>query len=346
MGKHVADHWKVQRLEIYHSPDILNLLGSLELSKNLDEDDKNNIFRLRDLLIRSVHLVDRGANKTRFLVTKRGEMHQTGYAQDFGAGLGPELIKNDDSTLSAVTTQKSVSLPKSAKEGMLQVLAEGMERAATLQSAIKSASESDDATVPAELIKEAQAVGGLFGSFAQKFQAKVDASDEEKDDEETEKAEHEEDEEDEEDKEMADDELKKLDDGSISIGGEIFKGALASFAESVVKEAGGKISGDHIKALKGIMTNMRTLLGDLSPEVSLKQVSDSIAKREDGTHVLLTKQAKEIESLKDMVANMAPRQAATIAAGSSGAPGDSSTTQKREEGSPDFLYNADMFPEG
>lgn len=347
---------------------LLDIFDELDGSPTITEKDRDNLHRLRDMIIRSVHAVDRGANKRRFAVIKRDEDMPYG---DFD--LGPEIIENADGSLSAV--EKQLAMPGAAKAGMTRIITEAMERGAALLEEVKGATEDDDVEVPTQPITEALAIGKLYASVGERYPSPQSKADEEEDemskkelleedeeqkakkaakeeDEEEMKAKKQEDEEEEDEekakkaaeKEEDDDEMKKLEDGSIEIGNEVFTGALAEFAtafDTNVQKAGRKISGGRLKRLKDLLIGMKKLVSELDPsDFSLKDLGTALSKRMDDQSDGLR---AEVAALKEMIGKMASAEA--IGAGSGGAPGEAAKLAKGDKKEGDWLYNTDLFPQ-
>ncbi len=62
-----------------------------------EEEDENDVHRLRDMVVEEVSLVDRAANKRKFLVVKR----RTDMAKAADEGLGPEVVQDEDGRYTA-----------------------------------------------------------------------------------------------------------------------------------------------------------------------------------------------------------------------------------------------------
>lgn len=340
---------------------LLDLFNELCESSSITEKNRDELYRLRDMIVRSVHAVDRGANKRRFAIIKRDEDMPYG---DFDPG--PEIIENADGTLS--TVEKQLSMPSAAKAGMTKIITEAMERGAALLEEIKGATEDDDAQVPTQPITEAVAIGKLYASVGERYPSPQSKADEEDDKMTTEKdpleeekekakkaeeeakkaAKQEEDEEEDEDKKAAkaakeedEDEMKKLEDGSVEIGNEIFTGALAEFAtafDTNVQKAGRKISGGRLKRLKDLLIGMKKLVSELDPsDFSMKDLSAALAKRMDDQSEGLR---EEVASLKKMLGEYV--QSETIGAGAAGEVAAlAKFAKKKDEG---WLYNTDLCP--
>ncbi len=342
----------------YQSSNILSLFNQLGLSKTLDDGDKNKIFRLRDMVIRSVHLVDRGANKRRFLVVKREDgMPGTSHASLLT--LGPEIVENPDGTLSVdnekneenkksdENVEKQISLPSAVKAGMLRILTEAQEKGASLMDIVKNASESDDGKVPAELIAGADSVAEMYGSLGERFPAQKsekddDAEKEEKEeDEEKKAAKAAEGDEKKQDEEEEEDEMKKLEDG-FQIGDQKFTGLTAQLAETVVQKAGRRIAGRNLKRFKSIMVEFEKLLKELDPKSfdfdrAFSGISKRMAEQDES-------QKKEIESLKAMLQKALAGQG-VIGSGAAAAPGDNTPLKKEDPQADDFTFGVDMYPD-
>lgn len=338
----------------------MDIFAELDGSPTITEKDRDKLHRLRDMIVRSVHAVDRGANKRRFAVVKRSDN-----MDDFG----PEIVENADGSLSIV--EKQLSMPSAAKAGMTRIVTEAMERGAALLEEIKGATEDDDVKVPAQPITEALAIGKLYASVGERYPSPQSKADEEEDKMTTEKdlledeaekakkaeegaekaAKQEDEEEEEEDKKAKkaadedEDEMKKLENGSIEIGNEVFTGALAEFAtafDSNVQKAGRKISGGRLKRLKDLLIGMKKLVSELDPtDFSLKDLSTALSKRLDDQRTESEGLRAELAAVKKMLGDMAQPEA--IGAGAGGAPGEATPLAKGDKKEADIIYGAGLF---
>ena len=115
------------------------------------ETPDQRTFRLTNMIIDSVHLVDKGANKRTFAIRKSAT----------GAPL--DVTEKADGTL---TTQKADVLPASAKASMLAALTAATERLLAVLSRVKDATEGKTGTepVPADLDAELKDVAAMVAS--------------------------------------------------------------------------------------------------------------------------------------------------------------------------------------
>jgi hypothetical protein len=115
------------------------------------ETPDQRTFRLTNMIIDSVHLVDKGANKRTFAIRKSAT----------GAPL--DVTEKADGTL---TTQKADVLPASVKASMLAALTAATERLLAVLSRVKDATEGKTGTepVPADLDAELKDVAAMVAA--------------------------------------------------------------------------------------------------------------------------------------------------------------------------------------
>ena len=70
-----------------------------------DEEDEKEVHRLRDMVVEEVSLVDRAANRRKFLVVKR----RTDMSKAKDEGLGPEVVQDEDGRYTAVRDVEKAS---------------------------------------------------------------------------------------------------------------------------------------------------------------------------------------------------------------------------------------------
>jgi len=131
--------------------------------------------------------------------------------------------------------------------------------------------------------------------------------------------------------------MKKGDDGSVTIGGEHFDGALAELAIATVEKAGRRISSKRLTKLKSIMTEFKKLLGELDPgDISLNTVAKRFEDR-------LDQLSAENRELKEIISKMAGVSSGPIGNGAAAAHGDGTPVAKSDAQEDAFVYGADMF---
>lgn len=165
-------------------------------------EDGSDLHRLRDIVVEEVSLVDRAANKRRFLVVKRSD----GMSGDNGES-GVEKAKKKpapgDEQVDEAKAKKppvdeeandaekakdagcapadeepkpkrkaDLALPAELKESLLTTLTQAMERLMALANQIKNAGEpdgeADDASLPDDLGTEIDAIAELLGEATTK----------------------------------------------------------------------------------------------------------------------------------------------------------------------------------
>ena len=173
-------------------------------------EQEGDVHRLRDIVVEEVSLVDRAANKRRFLVVKRsdamhGESDENGVEkakkkpasedepideakakkspqdeepEDAAADADPAVCQPPDADAKAKPKRKAdVALPADLKESLLSTLTEAMERLMALAQQIKDASEpdgeADNAALPDDLGAEIEAIAELLGEATAKRKKKT-----------------------------------------------------------------------------------------------------------------------------------------------------------------------------
>lgn len=164
---------------------LAELLGLL-VSQAKSDDERDAIFRLRDLVIRSVDVVDRGANKRRFLIVKRGDTMASNDEITFGPpvveGPGGELstaaapapaapvpaVKADEApalapdAAPAAAPVAKLELSPAARTVGLKVLTEVAERCSALVVMVQDSTEAPAGGGEAEVGAEVAALCGLL----------------------------------------------------------------------------------------------------------------------------------------------------------------------------------------
>jgi hypothetical protein len=124
------------------------------LAKTAGVEDGEQLHRLRNLIIESVHLVDRGANKRSFAVRKReGEE-------------GAEVTSGADGTL----TLKAESLPPEVKDAVLRHLSEVAGRLLAVIDRVKLAT-AGAGTLAADLLGEIGSISQALATMSEQYPA-------------------------------------------------------------------------------------------------------------------------------------------------------------------------------
>jgi hypothetical protein len=171
---------------------VAKLNAALEaafLTMGIDPEEAR--FRLRDIIVEEVSLVDRAANRRRFLVVKNvnggeamGGTAKKAAADDQQLQQGDALESNPDDQgssedASAEVTEK-ISLPKAVKEGLMRILTESLERLVSLSNAVKEADETEEELeepVPEATGKELLKISDLLRGALSKYPSPVSMSD-------------------------------------------------------------------------------------------------------------------------------------------------------------------------
>ncbi|KKN72185.1 hypothetical protein LCGC14_0413220 [marine sediment metagenome] len=237
--------------------------------RDKDEDeDEDGIFRLFDMLVEEVSLVDRPANKRRFLVVKRrDEMAQanagtevvvdetgelTAKPDDGGDGAGDGVGDGEgggDATAAAIVAveeaiSKALTIPKPVKAAVLRLATEALERQLSLVDTIKSAKETDeqiDKPLPAQVSREIGAIVKLLQGIGERYPSPVAGAAAAKSDDET--------------------DAVALDD---------LVSALNSITEKVtpIDKRGRKMAKEKLKRFRAALKALDELLKELDPEAA------------------------------------------------------------------------------
>lgn len=126
--------------------------------------DGDGLHRLEDIETEEVSLVDRAANKRKFILTKRGNV-------------APEIVENDDGSFSA---QSALALSTESRESILEAVGKTLSRLQGIQEIVKSAQIDDtSASIPEELAKD---IGDAIRVVSKSGIVKQDDDDDDDDD--------------------------------------------------------------------------------------------------------------------------------------------------------------------
>lgn len=134
-----------------------------------DEDEA--AFRLHDILVEEVSIVDRAANRRRFLVVKQrgGSVDNINKAEEVGQpATSPEGSSAEGSG--------SAGMPSTVKEGILRILTEVLERTVSVANMVKDSEETtaaSDAPLDNALGVEIKAIADLLGSVISRYPSPV-----------------------------------------------------------------------------------------------------------------------------------------------------------------------------
>ena len=132
-------------------------------------DGEDDVNRLHDILVHEVSLVDRAANKRKFLMLKRGK--------DMADQTGAEVVETEDGKLTTIEETNKVenlSIQSDAKAEILQVATKALSLVTTASELIKN--EEDDTSaegIPADIAKELSEARTLLFALSEKY-ASVD----------------------------------------------------------------------------------------------------------------------------------------------------------------------------
>lgn len=202
--------------------DLLSLLTS-GLTGESAGARAEEIQRLSGLIVRSLHLVDKGANRQRLLIAKN----------DGGEPMaGAEIKANEDGTLSALEALAKAALMMDPKDKAMCIkVLEGM------LAKVKGATEKAGAKAPAELASAAKMLYTKLSGGGGYPPAKEDTDMADKDDVDKKKA-------------------KKADDDpdSVELDGDVFTGPLA-----VIAKRGKKMSSENLAKFKKHLMGLQKL---------------------------------------------------------------------------------------
>lgn len=129
-------------------------------------EDEADVNRLHDILVHEVSLVDRAANKRKFLMLKRGEemADQT---------IGAEVVETEDGKLTTIEeTNKSDALviPNDAKAEITQVATKALALVTQAAELIKDADDDTAAKgIPADIAKELDEARNILFAVSEKY---------------------------------------------------------------------------------------------------------------------------------------------------------------------------------
>lgn len=146
--------------------------------KTQTQQDDRQLHELSDINTEEVSIVDRAANKRRFIVVKR----------DGRATMAAELTEKEDGTFeeaqpaaekpavdapaSEDVAKQAITLPTPVKQTVVRALTEAGERLASALALAKAAKETDEKLpqpVPAALGKEVGAIATLLNSLVERY---------------------------------------------------------------------------------------------------------------------------------------------------------------------------------
>lgn len=117
---------------------------------------RRDLHELEDIEVEEVSVVDRPANKRRFLFWKRSD--------DMGT-TGPEVVVKDGKLVTEAGDHVAVKLRADWQETILSKAADALERLASVVELVKGADVEDGATFPEELSNEMQAVADAIAAI-------------------------------------------------------------------------------------------------------------------------------------------------------------------------------------
>ena len=281
-------------------------------------------------------------------------------------GLGAPLNFDQNGNLITDTSADKSELSMSAefKKEALGKLASAHERLGSLVEKVKGATEADSdtdkgAAVPAAIAKEVGEILRILEALGGGDADKASDHDEEEEKRRLEAAkakggkDKQEDDEDEDEMSKKGHEiLRKLSDGSIQIGAEVYSGQLAVLALEMVGKAiatgrieksGKHIGGPYLATLKDALAKLSGVIGDLDPtDALMKSVLVATQKTAADVGHLRRENAEQ----KKQIAALASG-GTIIPSGDAGQPGDGKQPVQKKNGRKDtakWQYGNDMFP--
>lgn len=338
-------------------------MTKLNITAISKEEDEDKVFRLHDMLVQEVSLVDRAANQRKFLMLKRegdamakGEELKPdgagGFTTDDAAApeASTETAKSgEDASIAPITTQ--------AKQDVLRMLAGALENLMSIATTVKAAEEGgEDDNLPANVVEGLKSVGGLLQGVAARYTAPIAASEDDaaaKSDD-SEEAKAAEAPASEATPESVSDETVKSDDAAPVQEDEVLK-ALANAAAVLkpgpVDKAGRKMSKTRLDKLRDAMEALTTILMDVDPDALTEKgevakaapaakTSDSV---EDAKVAELTKSVEQLTAAaKSSKAELAQLRKNVGLPNSLPVEGGGVTPTVEQSGSKDVTWPLDM----
>lgn len=135
---------------------------------DVDNDDDEDGHRLHDIRAEEVSIVDRAANRRRFLLLKRSD--------DMSDPRGAQVIEDQDGNLVTSKDEEArkveMKIPAPVKEAVERSATEALNRLQSFVNMVKEAAPTDEdmkMPLPEKLGKELQAISGLLGGIGEKY---------------------------------------------------------------------------------------------------------------------------------------------------------------------------------
>ena len=238
------------------------------------KQDEDKVFRLHDMLVQEVSLVDRAANKRTFLVCKRDEnAEETGaeLVSDGNGGFVQTAQKAEDSAEVADSdapaqdsppadsgegSENVIKLDDAMKTSILRVMGEALEKMVKISTAVRDApSDSGETGLAMSVVEDMSSVMGMLQGIAQRY--------------------------------MSDDEdMNKGDKGepapAPAAGGMLKALTHAASVLQPVEKAGRKMSKTRLEALRMAVKTLNNILADVDPDSFEMKTVDNSAKGNKG----------------------------------------------------------------
>lgn len=135
---------------------------------DVDNDDDEDGHRLHDIRAEEVSIVDRAANRRRFLLLKRSD--------DMSDPRGAQVIEDQDGNLVTGKDEEArkveMKIPAPVKEAVERSATEALNRLQSVVNMVKEATPTEDESktpLPEKLGMELRAISGLLGGIGEKY---------------------------------------------------------------------------------------------------------------------------------------------------------------------------------
>lgn len=234
----------------------------MDIFNTASKDEDRQLHELQDMLVEEVSLVDRAANKRRFLVVKQedGSVYMAEPTeltpQADGTLIADVEVQNKakeeeveeekatsaDSDDESETCKAALSMPGPVKESCARALTEVVERASSLLNKVKAATATDEKSptpVPPEVGAEAKAIAQLLVGITDRYPSPKARSAKE-------------------DNMTESEETSKVEDSSVDEAAPV----------QDIEKAGARMSKDRYNRFKQAVSLLNSVFGEVSPPVA------------------------------------------------------------------------------
>ena len=276
-----------------------------------DADDGEQLHELHDMLVEEVSLVDRAANKRRFLVVKQedgsvymaeptelqpqpdGSLETTRFPPSWWPPievqhkleeekLEEEKVESPDAEDESEASKAALSMPGPVKESCARALTEVVERASSLLNKVKAATATDEKSptpIPPEVGAEAKAIAQLLVGITDRYPSPKARSAKE-------------------DNMTESEETSKVEDSVDETA-----------AVQDVEKAGARMSKDRYNRFKQAVSLLNSVFGEVSPPIAAGMKAKAKAEPEEEEEKKAkdakVKKADDRASLDEMVGALA-----------------------------------------